>query len=166
MEPIVYSLTGMILILLIFCLVLYRKTVFLTRRYQDFMQGNNGVSLEAFLHRIHDEIGEVNQEVQENRQRMQDIIAVLDTTVRGIGVVRFNAFQDTGSDLSFAVACLDAHKNGVVISSIYGREESRTYAKPLTQGQSTYQLSTEEQEAISRAAGSVLSVRKPGTPGV
>ena len=122
------------------------------------MKGSDGASLEVFLRDLHGEIRSVNREVLENRQRMQEIISVMDTTVRGVGMVRFNAFQDTGSDLSFAVAYLDAQKNGVVISSIYGREETRTYAKPLENGQSAYPLSAEEKEAITRAAASVRFV--------
>jgi hypothetical protein len=66
-------------------------------------------------------------------------------------IVRFNAFEDTGSDLSFAVALLDADYNGVVLSSIFGRNESRTYAKPVVAGQSSYFLTNEEKEALDMA---------------
>lgn len=160
MESMILPLYGIVLALLIFCLVLYRKLVYLTTRYQAFMADGSGASLEGILQNIHGDIGAVNREVVANRKRMQELATVLDTTIRGIGVVRFNAFQDTGSDLSFAVAYLDAHKNGVVISSIYGREESRTYAKPVVNGTSTYQLSEEEQESIRRA---ISSQRSAGT---
>jgi hypothetical protein len=154
MEVEVLSLYVISLALFIFCLVLYRKLVYLTNRYQAFMSDGTGASLEGLLQEIHADIRGVDQEVVANRQRMQELAAVLDTTIRGVGVVRFNAFQDTGSDLSFAVAYLDAHKNGVVISSIYGREESRTYAKPIISGNSSYQLSEEERESISKAIAS------------
>jgi hypothetical protein len=151
----ILALSGVSLLLLIFCLILFRKLRFLTRRYQSFMADANGASLEGTLQKIHAEIREVNREVMDNRSKLKLLAQVLDTSNRGIGVVRFNAFQDTGSDLSFAVAYLDAHKNGVVISSIYGREESRTYAKPVEAGLSIYPLSREEQEAITRAADGV-----------
>lgn len=147
-----------IVVLLIFCLILYFKLVYLTKRYQAFMVGGNGVSLEASLKSLHAEIHAMDGEIVSNRQRIQEMAKVLDTATRGIGVVRFNAFQETGSDLSFAVAFLDAEKNGVVISSIYGREESRTYAKPLKGGQSSYPLGSEEQEAIRRASVAVHSL--------
>ena len=71
----------------------------------------------------------------------------------GVGVVRFNAFQNTGGDLSFAVALLTGKQDGVVFSSIYGREESRFYVKPISAGSSAYQLSAEEWEAIQQAVG-------------
>lgn len=69
----------------------------------------------------------------------------------GMGLVRFKAFEDTGSDLSFAWALLDGSGDGVVFCSLYGREESRIYAKPVRARGSTYHLTEEEKEAIRRA---------------
>lgn len=69
--------------------------------------------------------------------------------VQQVHTVRFNAFDNTGSDLSYSVALLDEDNNGVVISSIYGRDESRTYAKPIVNKESTYKLSKEEIQALS-----------------
>ena len=68
-----------------------------------------------------------------------------------IGLVRYNAFKDTGSDLSFALAILDDYNNGVVLNGIYARDSSNIYAKPVENGQSKYVLSNEEKEAINRA---------------
>ena len=73
------------------------------------------------------------------------------TTIQHVGVVRFNAFPDAGSDLSFAIAVLDGNRDGFVLSSIYGRDESRVYAKPVQKGESNYFLSQEENQAISQA---------------
>jgi hypothetical protein len=75
-------------------------------------------------------------------------------SVQGVGVVRFDAFEDMGGHLSFSAALLDAHGDGVVLSSINGRRETRIYAKPVTAAQSQYNLSDEEQEAIRRALAS------------
>jgi hypothetical protein len=68
-------------------------------------------------------------------------------------MVRYNAFPDTGSDQSFSVAMLDADGNGLVLSSLYGRTETRTYAKPVQGGKSTYPLSDEETAALLQAQG-------------
>lgn len=64
---------------------------------------------------------------------------------------RYNAFRDTGGDLSFSLAIINDVGNGFVLSSIHGREESRTYAKPVEGGKSAYNLSAEEKEALKRA---------------
>lgn len=71
--------------------------------------------------------------------------------VRNIGMVRFDAFRGLGGRMSFAVALLDDRGNGVVISSIYGRSESRIYTKPVVERGSKYELSPEEREAIRLA---------------
>lgn len=157
MEDYLVQLLALSAVLFVFCIVLYVKLAYLTKRYREFMAGGNGASLEEFLRTIHDDLRSLRGEVLENRRRMAEQAETLNRAVRGIGVVRFNAFQDTGSDLSFAVAYLDAYRNGVVISSIYGREESRTYAKPIENCSSTYQLSQEEQDALAKAAASLES---------
>jgi hypothetical protein len=65
--------------------------------------------------------------------------------------VRYNAFDKTGSDLSFTLALLNDQMDGFVLTSIFGREDSRVYAKPLLGGKSQYALSQEEQQAIKAA---------------
>lgn len=71
--------------------------------------------------------------------------------VRHVGIVRYDAFEDVGGQLSFSCALLDDHGDGVVITSINGRQETRVYAKPISEGVSLYNLSAEEEEAIRRA---------------
>lgn len=68
-----------------------------------------------------------------------------------VGVVRYNAYKDTGSDLSFAVCLLDENNNGVVFNGIYSRDMSNIYAKPIENGLSKYKVTSEEQKAINRA---------------
>lgn len=72
-------------------------------------------------------------------------------SIRNVGIVRFDAFEDLGGRLSFAVALLDEEGSGVVLSSINGRQETRIYAKPIERGESSINLSQEESESIRRA---------------
>ena len=72
-------------------------------------------------------------------------------TISKVGIVRYSAFRDTGSDLSFTLALLNKENDGVVLNGIYSREISNIYAKPIKNGESTYTLSKEEKEAISKA---------------
>jgi uncharacterized protein DUF4446 len=74
--------------------------------------------------------------------------------IRRIGLLRYDAFEDVGGRLSFSCALLDDHGTGVVLTSINGRQETRVYAKPVTVGNSSYNLSAEEQEAIGQALSS------------
>ena len=71
--------------------------------------------------------------------------------IQKVGIFRYNAYKDTGSDLSFAVCLLDEKNDGVVFNGIYSREASNIYAKPIEKGRSTYTITEEEKEAISRA---------------
>ena len=82
----------------------------------------------------------------DRRQQVQ-----IEGSVRRVGVLRYDAFEDVGGRLSFSCALLDDHGTGVVLTSINGRQETRVYAKPVTIGQSTYNLSREEEEAIRQA---------------
>ena len=75
----------------------------------------------------------------------------MNTCMQKVGLVRYSAFKDTGSDLSFALAILDKYNDGIVLNGIYSREMSNIYAKPIKEGKSTYTLSEEEKEAIEKA---------------
>jgi len=76
---------------------------------------------------------------------------LINSTVRHVGLIRYDAFEDVGGRLSFSCAMLDDHGDGVVVTSINGRQDTRVYAKPVARGQSAYNLSTEEEEAIRQA---------------
>jgi hypothetical protein len=69
-------------------------------------------------------------------------------SLQHIGLVRFNPFEDTGSDQSFAIALLDDQRDGIVISSLHGRANTRVFAKPVSGGGSPHNLSDEESQAI------------------
>lgn len=76
---------------------------------------------------------------------------LIEGSVRHVSLLRYDAFEDVGGRLSFSCAMLDDHGNGVVLTSINGRQETRVYAKPIIERTSTYNLSVEESEAIRQA---------------
>lgn len=76
---------------------------------------------------------------------------LIDGAVRRVGLVRYDAFEDVGGRLSFSCALLDARGNGVVVTSINGRQDTRVYAKAVVEARSHYNLSIEEEEAIRQA---------------
>lgn len=87
---------------------------------------------------------------------------LIEGSVRHISLLRYDAFEDVGGRLSFSCAMLDDHATGVVLTSINGRQETRVYAKPIAEGNSTYNLSVEESEAIRQAmapAGETVEAR-------
>lgn len=84
-------------------------------------------------------------------ERVERLHLLLQGCLQRTGLVRFDAFNDTAGQQSFALALLDNRGNGVVITSLFGRSESRCYAKPVTGGTSRYPLSDEERAAIRQA---------------
>lgn len=123
----------------------------MSKIYTNLMKGQNGKNLEELLMK-NLKLNEDNAQRLDNIERsLARLDAIAEKTVRHIGVVRFNAFNNVGSDQSFSVAMLDNRANGVVFTSLYGRELSQVYAKPIRDGKSSYLLTQEEQEAIEKA---------------
>lgn len=92
------------------------------------------------------------EELENLGKRISTIEHELPRYIKRAGLVRYNPFSDAGGDQSFALALLDEHKNGIVISSLYGREMNRVYAKKIELGEcKKYQLTEEEKTAIEQA---------------
>lgn len=144
------------LFLLFFALALflltYRRLLSAERLYRRLYQGADGVDLDALFRAVDTRLRRTDEGLAELREARQTLAHHLEYCYQGLGLVRFNAFEGVGSDLSFSVALMDGRKDGVVLSTLFGRDESRVYAKPIHDGQSTYQLTTEEKEAIHLAA--------------
>ena len=120
-------------------------------QYEHLMTGTSGGNLEAILK---DHIGQV-RDVAAQVQTVEQLARRLDKSgyfsFQHLGVVRFNPFHDTGGDQSFAIALVDGHGNGVVLSSLHARDVTRVYAKPLRKWESAHQLTDEEKQAIALA---------------
>ncbi|MBU2703134.1 hypothetical protein Ga0466249_004270 [Sporomusaceae bacterium BoRhaA] len=151
LEWMILGLTGGIFLALIVFIQINIKLSKLTKRYRKLMAGSEGLNLERLLMTHIDEVHGVVKKVDHLEQVCQTIKEESLTNIKKVGIVRFNAFEDTGSDLSFAIAFLDEQSNGLVLSSIFGRSESRVYAKPIANGQSSYFLSDEEKAALAQA---------------
>lgn len=152
MPYVLAALTFMTAFLFLLVLYLLIAVSRLKGRYREMMTGEEtGRDFESILLRHIEETHAVaaeNRDLQIDNRRISEL---LDRAVTRVGVVRFRAFEDMGSDLSYAVALLDAHNDGVVLSSIFGREDSRSYVKPIEAGKSTYTLTKEEDDAIRQA---------------
>ena len=151
-EAALGALVGVIVLLLILVIVLFARLSSLRSLYEKMMRGEeSGQSMEKMLLSHIEETRRVAEENKRSCEEHARIDALLKTAITRIGVVRFSAFQDMGSDLSYAVAMLDAFNNGVVFSSIFAREDSRSYVKPIENGKSTYTLTKEEEQALKHA---------------
>ncbi|MEO6714817.1 MAG: DUF4446 family protein [Mycobacteriales bacterium] len=96
-------------------------------------------------------VEDLRGEVEHMGQRVHKLSIELADALRHVAVVRYDAFPDMGGRLSFSVALLDDSGDGLVLTSINGRSETRTYAKGVKANKSDHQLSPEESQAISYA---------------
>ncbi len=126
----------------------YQNTV---RSFRTLMTGRGGADLEATLLDYVARMDRVEQIARGMEERAASIETQHPYLLQHVGVVRFNPFPDKGGDQSFVVAILDGHADGVVLSGLHSRVDSRVYAKPVVGGQSTYTLTDEERTAIARA---------------
>ena len=126
----------------------------LRKKIKLFLKGKKVKDLEEVLSEQIKRMENIEDDIKDINKWNEKLQGVCDISITRVGVVRFNPFKDTGGDQSFAIALLDSNDNGIVFSSLYGREGTRVYSKPITKGDSTYNLSDEEREAIKKAVGS------------
>lgn len=146
------ALSVIVILLIIGLVVVIIKFNKISRKYTEFMKKlGNGKDIEEDLENYMYRVERVEKQNAEIINYIKNIDNDLNKCIQKIGIVRYNAFQDTGSDLSFALALLDEENNGVVLNGIYSREMSNIYAKPVENGKSKYTISEEEGLAIEKA---------------
>ncbi len=143
-------------VFLIVLLILYFRTTLHLRKlresYSKFMNKlGNGNDLDQMIRTYIEKVEKTDEKNEEIMNYCKKIDNEMMECIQKMGIVRYNAFKDTGSDLSFTLALLDKYNNGVVLNGIYARDSSNIYAKPVENGESKYVLSNEEKEAIQKA---------------
>jgi hypothetical protein len=130
---------------------LIRRVRRLGRRLESLTRGGDESSLEDVLGSHLDRVRQVVRDVESVSARTASVERELVGTFSRIGLVRFNPFEDTGGNQSFALAMLDGNCDGFVVSSLHARAGTRLYAKSVSGGASDAALSDEEGEALRQA---------------
>jgi len=124
-------------------------------KLKNITRGAKGADLTQILEGIAEKQNLIGKNVHEFSEKVIDIQKNQQRSFTKSALVRFNPFEDTGGDQSFAVALLDGVGNGVVISSLHSRGGTRVYAKAVSGGKSTnYPFSKEEKEVVEKAVRS------------
>jgi hypothetical protein len=131
-------------------------------REQMFGGADGNDSLAGAVETLASRLADTNARTERLVAHAKQVDETLAHTVQGIGLVRFRAFQDTGGDQSFALAVADGEGNGMVLSALYGRGETRVYAKPVQGWLSPKPLGEEEQEALAEARKVVVGEHAGG----
>lgn len=151
-EYVIMALVVIVIILLILVISSMHSSAKLQRKYKKLMRGVEGENLEKIITSYMDKIDEVKEESKEVREIYNNIDERVKKSIQNVAIVRYKAFENVGSDLSFSLALLDDNNDGIIITSIYGRDESFTYAKPINKGISRYDLSEEEKQVLKEAS--------------
>ncbi len=141
---IIYLFSGLLVIIVLWL-------VSLEWRLRKIFGGRKGQDLEQILAELGQAVDSVIKKSDHDDKLFEDIYRRLKGTLQRYKTVRFNPFADHGGNQSFALALMDEEGNGVVISSLYSRDKTNVYAKPLVKYVSEYELSAEELAAIAEA---------------
>lgn len=141
-----------IFILAILYIVNTIKLSKIEKNYSKFINkfGEN-TNIEEDLRNYLTKVEAISEENELMREYVKNLNINMKDCIQKVGIVRYSAFSDVGSDLSFTLALLDENDNGVVLNGIYSSDSSNIYAKPVIKGTSKYALSDEEKKAIEKA---------------
>jgi hypothetical protein len=140
---------------------LIRRARRLGRRLDSLTRGSDAQSLEAVLGGHMERVRQAVNDVNTVAARTALVERDLQSSLGRVGLVRFNPFEDTGGNQSFALALVDSRGDGFVLSSLHARAGTRVYAKAVAAGTSEAALSAEEAEALAQA----LAKPAPGKGG-
>ena len=151
---IAYFLIGflaLILILFILNIIALVKLSKWKKKYESFMLGKNAKSMEKEIRNLFTDIEFLKNSVSSNKKEIRLIYRRLKTTYQKLGIVKYDAFNQMGGQLSFSLALLDEKNNGFILNSVHSTEGCYSYTKEIKKGESVLSLGKEEEEALAIA---------------
>ncbi len=138
-------------VFLLWNIILNWQILKIRKKLKSLFAGAKATDLEEIIFSQIKRLRQNEKEIKELKKFCQYLEKMSLKGIQKIGVIRFNPFKDTGGDQSFSLACLDAQNDGFILTSLFTREGTRLYAKPLNQAESKYPLTEEEKKAIEQA---------------
>lgn len=151
-----YVLTGFlaaILILLVLVIIQIAKTSRLKKRYEKFMRGKEAKSLEKEIVGLYEDNKFLKISTEKNKNDIRILYKKLESAFQKVGLVRYDAFQQMGGQLSFSLALLDENNNGFIINSVHSTDGCYSYTKEIHRGECKISLGEEEKKALTIAMG-------------
>ena len=139
-----YIISGVVVIILLWILMI-------EIRLKRIFAGTKARNLEEMIVSIGNKMNRFEEKQKEIEKHLVTVDNRLNKSIRNIETIRFNPFVDAGSNQSFAIALMNDEKNGVVMSSFYARDRMSIFAKPIINGKSEFELSSEEKEVLEKA---------------
>ena len=144
---------ALILILIIIAVVQTVKLSKLSKRYKKFMTGKNAKSLEQDIQGIFEDNKFIKASTEKNHKEIQSLYRKLEGAFQKVGIVKYDAFNQMGGQLSFSLALLDENDNGFILNSVHSAEGCYSYTKEIKQGICEISLGDEEKKALDIAMG-------------
>ena len=151
---ILVGIAGVLLIFMIILIVLIAKYNKLKKRYDRFMKGKNAASLEENVHGVFEDMKLLKTYVDKNKKDIRILYKNMERTFQKLGIVKYDAFNHMGGQLSFSLALLDENNDGFIINSVHSSEGCYSYTKEIKGGTSGISLGKEEQQALNIAMDS------------
>lgn len=143
--------TILIYILAFVVIVLVIWIIITEYRFKKFFAGTKAKNLEDVMITLDKQMAELKDMQVKINKHLVTVDKRLDQSIRNVETIRFNPFEDAGSNQSFAMSFLNDEGNGVLISSLYARDRMSIFAKPIKDGKSEFDLSVEEREVLGRS---------------
>jgi hypothetical protein len=121
------------------------------RRLKRFFLGKKAKDLEETITELGVNIKKLESAAEKIQAQISSHEARIKKSIRGVETIRFNPFPDQGGNQSFAIGMVNEEGDGLILSSMYGRERMSVFAKPVKSGKSAYELTAEEKEALDKA---------------
>lgn len=147
----VLMLMVLVLILIVIILNMSLGLHRLNRKYTMFMKGSDGQSLERVFAQKLKEVDRLSSANDDNYIQIQSLQKKIGRTLTKYGIVKYDAFDDVGGKLSFALAMLDSNNTGFILNAIHSRDNCFFYIKEIVNGESYILLSSEEMDALRQA---------------
>ena len=152
-----YVILGMAVVMVVMLAFLIINSVKIKKMkltYTSFMSGKDGKNLEEVILKRFKEVDELKKEDEAKKVQLDDINESLRYAFSKMGMVKYDAFNEMGGKLSFALALLDNRNNGFLINAMHSREGCYTYVKEIINGESYINLGEEEKKALNKAINS------------
>ena len=150
-QFIVIGLLIVTVLLFIVVLILLSTVNKLEKKYKKLMKGTTNKNLEELINNKLDDISNAKERAELAINKCEILENDIKDCVNKVAIMRYKAFEDVGSDLSFSIAILDSYNDGIILTGIYARNDSTVYAKPIDKGISRYDLSEEEKHVLNEA---------------
>lgn len=146
------------IILALFLIAAYSRLFYLNkkinrlkRRYDQLLRGKGEIDIEELIRSHGEELDEYRKRMEESVRMQKEMSTKVQFSLQKLGFVRYDAFPDSNNELSYTLVLLDTFNNGIMITSLYGREQSTSFAKYIRDGKSGIKFSDEEKQALKMA---------------